>query len=241
MAAKDKKQAQVIKVTVKGAGSLPLDALTPLQGELKTLDRENYEKYRRSLIENGISFVTHIWKNKGKNHIIDGHQGRFTMRKMRDEEGWKIPPVPVAYVDAKDFAEAKRKVLIAASEFGHMTNKSLFDFAQSADIPFDEIVASFSLADIDPAKFGEMFKDMPKVEDLPTPPSNGETMRSSSTGVKQVVLFYTAAAYDEFMELTNALGKKYGKENISDTLLEVVRAASPRKTVKRSGLVEAVR
>lgn len=233
---------QTLKVTVKGAGIVALDDLSPLQGELKTLDRENYERYRKSFIDFGISFVTHIWKHKGKNHIVDGHQGRFTMRKMRDEEGWKIPGVPVAYVEAKSFEEAKRKVLIAASEYGKMNNKSLFEFAKEADIPYDEIVASFTLPAIDMPKFMEMFKDMPQIENLPElPPGATPDMKHSSAGVKQVILFFTSEHYEEFMALTNELSKKYGKENISDTLLEVVREACPRKPKKSDRLVEAVR
>lgn len=232
----------MIKTSVKGAGFVKLDDLAPLQGELKTLDRENYEKYRKSLIDFGVSFVTHIWKHRGKSHIIDGHQGRFTMRKMRDEEGWKIPPIPVAYVEAKNFEEAKRKVLVAASEYGKMNVKSLFEFAQSADIPYDDIVASFSLPSIDQGQFMSMFKDMPKIDNLPTPPdSQTPDMKHSSDGVKQVLLFFTTENHEEFMGLTNELSKKYGKENISDTLLEVVREASHRKIKKRDGLVEAVR
>lgn len=225
--------AGTIKTSVKGAGLVKLDDLAPLQGELKTLDRENYEKYRKSLIEFGVSFVTHIWKNKGKNHIIDGHQGRFTMRKMRDEEGWKIPPIPVAYVEAKNFVEAKRKVLAAASEYGTMNNASLFEFAQSADIPYDDIVASFTLPSIDQGQFMSMFKDMPKIDNLPNVPDDpASAMKHSSDGVKQVLLFFTAENHEEFMRLTGELSKKYGKENISDALLEVVREASGRKTKK---------
>lgn len=239
----NKKSENVVKTSVRGAGTISLDELTPLQGELKTLERDNYEKYRKSIIENGISFVTHIWKHKGKNHIIDGHQGRFTLRKMRDEEGWKIPPVPVAYVEAKDFAEAKRKVLVAASEYGTMTAQSLYEFVQKADIPYDEIVASFALTAIDNDKFMQMFKDMPKVENLPVPEGMalGADMKHSSSGVKQVILFFTAENHEEFINLTMELSKKYGKENISDTLMEVVREASPRKTKKQERLVEAVR
>lgn len=238
-----KKSENILKTTVKGAGTLALNDLTPLQGELKTLERANYEKYRKSFIDHGISFVTHIWKHKGKNNIIDGHQGRFTLRKMRDEEGWKIPPIPVAYVEAKNIEEAKLKVLVAASEFGTMTEQSLFDFMKKADIPYDEIVASMALTAIDNSKFMAMFKDMPKVENLPAVQNNGagSEMKHSSDGVRQVILFFNAANHEEFIALTTGLSKKYGKENISDTLLEVVREASPREAKKHNRVAEAVR
>lgn len=226
---------QAVKTAVKGAAVVALEQLLPLQGELKTLDRDNYEKYRKSIIEHGITFVTHIWKHKGKYHVIDGHQCRFTLNKMKEEEGWKIPPVPVAFVEASTFEEAKRKVLIAASEYGKMSNKSLHEFALTADIPFDEIVASFTLPSITSEGLMELY-EMPPIESFnglnTSPGAQAPNMKSSSDGVKQVVLFFNGPNYDEFMKLTSDLGKKHGKENLSDTLLEVVREASNRKATK---------
>lgn len=219
---------KVVRIEVRGAAAVPLDMLKPFQGELKTLGREDYERLRHNILTYGYSFTIHTWVHEGEHYIIDGHQRLFTLKKMRDEEGFVVPELPISYVEAASFGEAKRKVLAGVSQYGKLTEESVMEFMRSADIPFEDLAANFSLPGIDMEKFMEMFAGPAPVEvETPTTVEVATPeMKHSSEGVKQIQLYYNQEDYQEFMQLTDALRLKLGKENVSDTLLEVLRESN---------------
>lgn len=214
-----------IRVTATGAALVPYEKLEAFQQDIKHLDKLRYEKLRKSVLDNGFSFTVHVWKNRGKHHIIDGHQRIFTVGQLVKNEGYKCPPLPVSFVQAKNFAEAKRKVLAGASQYGTFDESALAKYLEENDIPYDEVVAAFDFPEVDMAALAQKMENTP----VPTLPDvgDGETpeMRSSSDQVKQVVLFFTADKHDEFMKLCEALSNKWGLDNITDTVLEAVSAA----------------
>lgn len=213
---------QVLKVAVTGATTLPLESLEPFQGDLKRLEREEYEKLRKNLIENGISFTTHVWQHEGRNYIIDGHQRRFTMETMKNNEGWQIPEIPVSLVQADSFAEAKRKVLAGTSQYGKMTAKSLAEFAETNDIPYDEIVASFRFPEIDTSEFIEQFERVSEQLNAGPEIGNVPDIRHAGDDVKQVQLFFDKEKHAKFIMQVTALAEVYEKQNITDALAEIV-------------------
>lgn len=219
---------QALKIAVQGAATIPLDELIPFQGDLKRLDREQYEQLRNNMMENGFSFTIHVWQSEGSNYIIDGHQRLTALKMMRENEGWIIPDLPVSIVSADDFAGAKRKILAGVSQYGKYTEKSLFEFVKANDIPFDNIVASFSFPDINMEKLSGMFV-VPEVTDLPTVPQEHglpeSTIKSGSDGVKRVELFFDLEDYEEFMNNVNKLTSIYTTESITDTVVEAMREA----------------
>ena len=101
---------KMIEISAQGAGTLPLTAFENFQGDLKRLEREQYEKLRKNILELGFSFPVHVWANDGQNYIIDGHQRLTALKLMLENKGWQVPDLPVVYVNAKDRQEAKRKV-----------------------------------------------------------------------------------------------------------------------------------
>ena len=214
---------KVVKIAVQGALNLPIDSLEPFQGDLKTLDKTNYEKLRKAIIEQGYSFTIHVWQNEGKNYIIDGHQRLFTLKQMRELEAWQIPDLPVSIVSAVSFQEAKRKVLSGASAFGVVTEKGLLEFIKENDIPFDEIVASCAFTDVDFQKFSEKYLKDTAAQTIPEPEALPQAqMQSSSGSVKQIQLFFNNETYEAFIQKVNELAPQYGKDNITDTVMEAV-------------------
>lgn len=217
--------SEQIKITVKGAENAPLNTLVPFQGNLKELEREEYEKLRNGIKKLGFSFTVHVWRHQGKNYIIDGHQRIKAVTSMVDKEGFTCPPIPINLVEAKDFAEAKRKVLAGASQYGKMKDKGLFDFLKENDIPYDEVVAGFHFPEIDFGDFGSAFfpqlSDPKDVNGLPAG-TQGD-MKVGSDAVRQVQLFFDAATHEEFMAKANQLATLMGKANITDTVMECVR------------------
>lgn len=220
---------KTLKIAVQGAATIPLDALEPFQGELKRLDRADYEGLRNTLIDEGFSFTIHVWQNEGHNYIIDGHQRLAALKQMREQEQWQIPELPVSIVFADDFAKAKRKVLAGASTYGRMSAESLYEFAKANDIQMDEILKSFRFPEVNTERLMEFFGKM-KVEELPTAPDLPlPEMRSAGEGVQQVQLFFDSAMHAEFVTKVDELSRSYGKENITDTVMEAVREAYSAK------------
>lgn len=216
---------KTIKINVEGnANTLELNQLEAFQEDIKTLAKEQYEQMRDNIVKNGYSFVIHVWQSKGKNYIIDGHQRMFTLKQLQDAEGYKVPALPVAFVKAKTYEEAKRLVLAGASVYGRVNEQNLHNYMMNNNITYEEMAAEFDLPGVDYGAMAEQFMNMTLESHLPEPQANTPEMKSSSDQVKQVVLLFNAENYQEFMTKAEALSKIYGTENITDTVMEALRA-----------------
>jgi hypothetical protein len=213
-----------IRIEVKGNQTLPLEKLEPFQGALKHLGKTEYENLRKTLIDFGFSFVVHVWKDNDRYFIIDGHQRVFVLNQMVKIEGWEVPEIPVAIVEAKSFGEAKRKVLAAASQYGTVTEASLSLYLKDNDIQFDEIVANFHFPEVDFSEMADQFaQGIPEVVHDMSEEGEEKTSASGSNQVKQLQLFFRLEDYNEFISKVEALQETYKSDNVSDTLLEIVR------------------
>lgn len=154
-----------IKITVRSAETVPLNSLEPFQGELKSLEPDRYEKLKSVILKMGFSFAVHIWRNGGKNFIIDGHQRIKCVKTMVEKEGYACPPIPVNLVEAKDFTEAKKKVLAGASQYGTVQQQGLYDFMKESGIDFEDLNASFDFPDVDFDDFKIGFFEAPPPKD----------------------------------------------------------------------------
>src|SRR5262245_14154200 len=113
--------AKAVRITCKGAALVPLDELEPFQGELKVLSEEDFQKGRASILRYGFSFPFFVWKSGTHNYCLDGHQRDRILRRMRDDEGYKLPAgFPVAWIDAASVKEAKEKILLLSSQYGKL-------------------------------------------------------------------------------------------------------------------------
>jgi len=139
---------KTLRITCTGAGTAALDDLRPLQGDLKSLSDENYEKLKRSILEHGFSFPFFVWKNKGKLFVLDGHQRDKVLPRLR-AEGYAIPPLPVAYIEAANEKEARKKILLLTSEYGHMTDESLVQFLKDSDLTLADLTGTVALPAVD--------------------------------------------------------------------------------------------
>jgi len=217
---------KVIKIAVEGKATVPIDDLTGFQGDLKSLDKENYEKFRKGVIDHGFSFAVHIWKDQGKNYIIDGHQRIFGLKQMRENEGWNIPPIPVNIVQADSYEQAKKKVLLGASVYGRVNEDALFAYMTENNIDIDTLLSSADFAEIDMTKFAEDFFDLEKIDPIATiDQAMAPEMRSASDSVRQVQLFFGSETHVEFMNKVKDLGEIYDTDNATDTVMECIREA----------------
>lgn len=140
---------------------MPIDELTPLQGALKTLSKENMTRLSSVIAQEGITEPISIWvdpKTK-KTMILNGHQRVHTLKKMRDD-GWKVPVIPVNVVQAKNIDHAKRLVLQLTSQYGTMNPESAFEFINELGLTAEEISSTLNFADFDMTRFlDEYFTD----------------------------------------------------------------------------------
>lgn len=140
-----------LKISCTGAGVLPLGDLLPLQDELKTLSDEDYGRLKKSLLKHGFNFPFFVWRCDFKAYTLDGHQRLKALRRL-EREGYAIPPLPVAFIEAANAKQAKEKILLISSQYGRMTEKSLAGFLADADLAIADLLDSIRLPEIDVSK-----------------------------------------------------------------------------------------
>lgn len=109
--------------------SLPhiaIDKLEPFQGDLKDLSAREYEKLKKSIVENGIIVPFFVWKETGK--LLDGHQRHHVFIN----EDW-YTDVPVIYISAENEQDAKKKLLVITSQYGKVTQEGWDSFVFDLD------------------------------------------------------------------------------------------------------------
>lgn len=127
-----------IRIECKGADVLPIDAIEEFQGNLKKRTKKDIDQIITSIEKYGFSFPFFIWKGTGHNLCLDGHGRIQALAEMR-RRGEDLPLFPVVYVDAKDDAEAKQKLLRLNSQYGQMTIDSVLEFADGIELDTSEI------------------------------------------------------------------------------------------------------
>ena len=127
-----------IEINCTGSDTIQLHELTEFQGELKERSAGDVEKIIKSIKKHGFSFPFFVWKNDGKNNVLDGH-GRLLALKQMAAAGEEIPALPCVYISAKDEAEAKEKLLKLNSQYGRMTAESVLEFVGDTDIELEDL------------------------------------------------------------------------------------------------------
>jgi len=117
-----------IRIACTGSDMLPLDAIEDFQGGLKKRGKKEIEQIITSIMRFGFSFPFYVWNGSGHNYCLDGH-GRIAALSELRRRGENLPTFPVVYIDAKDEAEAKQKLLRLNSQYGIMTMDSVLEFA----------------------------------------------------------------------------------------------------------------
>lgn len=161
--ANNKIMKKTINIACKGAGVMSIKDMTYFQGDLKTLTKENYEKLKKEIVETGYAYPIKVWtdKSEGKRYICGGHQTYRVLTQM-ETEGYEIPKVPVVDIYAKDFFEAKRRVLQDITQYGTVERQGLYEFMTHANIPIEDLEKSFIIPQVSldmPSFRAEFFHD----------------------------------------------------------------------------------
>jgi DNA modification methylase len=141
--------SKTIKITCQAAATLPLEKLRPLQGGLKNLSEENAGKLRASILRHGVTFPFFVWRDrKGACWIIDAHQRDKVLQALSDE-GYRVPAVPVAWIQARNETEAREKILLCNSRYGEMSPESLRQFIGESMLAGQSLEQVVVLPDLD--------------------------------------------------------------------------------------------
>lgn len=147
---------KTVKIASQGADYAALDEFIHFQGTLKFLSDENYKKLKKQIIKLGFSEPLAVWLKDDQKILLNGHQRVATLKRMRDEDNYEVPYLPYSVVEAKDEAEAKKKVLSLASEYGKVTEEGLAQFANESSISIADIQDSFCFDSIDYQRVSEL-------------------------------------------------------------------------------------
>jgi hypothetical protein len=128
----------MIEIKCRGADTLPLDLIEDFQGGLKKRTKKEIDQIIKSIKEYGFSFPFFIWNGTGHNYCLDGH-GRIQALSQMRQAGEDLPLFPVVYIDAKDEAEARQKLLRMNSNFGIMTVDSVLEFTGNIDVEWGDL------------------------------------------------------------------------------------------------------
>lgn len=124
--------AKSIRITCQGAQTLPLDRIEEFQGNLKKLSKKNLEKLKKRIIEDGFNVPFFVWDHEGMYKALDGHQRIKALCSLR-EEGWDIPLLPVAFIEASDEQDARKKLLAISSQYGEFDSEELAGWLSEMD------------------------------------------------------------------------------------------------------------
>ena len=136
-----------INIACKAADTLPLEKLTVIQGDLKSLSDSNSLKLKNSILKYGFSAPIFVWESgvkKPKYNVLDGTQ-RLSVLKVLKSEGYKIPLLPVVYIQAKNKKEALGKLLHITSQYGEFEREGLDIFLLGIDAD-EEFLQTIRLA-----------------------------------------------------------------------------------------------
>lgn len=172
-----------VRIAVRGTGTMAIASLHNLQGDLKSISAENKAKLRKEILETGFAFSPHVWQDPATQevYLLDGHQ-RVQVLKDLESDGFTVPPVPVTYVEAASLREAKRRILQASSQYGHMNAQGLYDFMLLSDIAVDDVKVSFDLPQIDVKKLDNLFQPQVSEASQPPPPALAEQGKAVTDG-----------------------------------------------------------
>lgn len=188
-------------IQVHNPTKLPLikisDAL-PVQGDLKVLTQENYDKLKKSIEDDGFYLPIFVWEYEGDFYLLDGHSRQKVMLK----EGWDVE-VPYVAIEAADYEEARRKILYISSQYGVITEDGFNDFIVGlehldiSNIHFDALdytLATESFVDVteqEDEELASMVEDQPRLHSLTIKSQDEETILEINDAIRDIVNGYS--------------------------------------------------
>ena len=123
-----------IKIACKAHSELPYASIRPFQGTFKSISKRNLATLKSNITADGFVAPIFVWANGKATYCLDGHQRLLALAEL-EAEGWTVPPVPVAVVEAETKKEARVRLLEIASQFGDVSIVGLEEFLGELEMP----------------------------------------------------------------------------------------------------------
>lgn len=188
-------------VNPMGLPLIKISDAIPVQGDLKALSKENYDKLKASIESDGFYIPLFVWQHDGDTYLLDGHSRQKVMLK----EGWDIE-VPYVAIVADDYDEARRKILYISSQYGVVTEDGFNDFIVGlehldiSNIHFDALDYTLAEANIidfndeEDEELAKMVSEKPKVYSLSIKSENEQTILDINDAIRDIVDGYDDAS-----------------------------------------------
>jgi len=153
-----------VVIKCQGNSTAKLGELNIIQGHLKELTDKNYSKLKNQILKNGFVAPFFTWSKvngqpKAKD-LLDGTQRKLTLLRMLDEKISMPEDFPIVEIDAPDEKAAKKIILALSSQYGKLSEESLFEFSHDL-LDFEELSDSFEFDAIEMEHFEKNFYDKP--------------------------------------------------------------------------------
>lgn len=159
---------KLIKITCESSGLKSIEEIEAFQGDLKTIDDEDFKKLKKSIIKYGFSFPIFLWRD----NILDGHQ-RLKAVTSLIEDGYKLDGnlLPVDYIEAKDRKEAAEKLLLINSRYAKIDQSGFDLFVEDFEIDIADMSGLLEIPEIEislpetgETSYEDEWQDMPEFE-----------------------------------------------------------------------------
>jgi len=140
-----------MKISFIKTENIELSKLYEFQGELKQLSKENYNKLRKSMFDNGFAEPFVVWEDKKENkiYVVGGNQRLRVLSGMKNA-GEEIPSdYPCNFVECESRWHAKKLLLALASQYGQITQDGLYEFSMENDFNIDFLNENFNFPGLD--------------------------------------------------------------------------------------------
>lgn len=110
-----------------------IENLSFFEKDIKVRNGYDIKRMKQSIEKSGFICPLFIWRNGDTDILLDGKTRVLALLALA-KEGWEIGQIPVVYVEAKNEAEAKEKVLQVNSRYGKITEASFDFFVKDANL-----------------------------------------------------------------------------------------------------------
>lgn len=146
--------------------------LLPLQGAVRWLPEEGYERLKNSFSSEGMCLPFFVWKKGESYFILDGHGREKLFKKedatFEDSYGNETHEVPCIVVEAVDEQDARKKILLINSNYQQWTTnkEEINQFINKIDLNWINEATNIPQLSLPDLKLSELFlPEQPEFEE----------------------------------------------------------------------------
>lgn len=127
----------------------------------KSMSSEDLEKAINSISNNGFINPLIVWNG----YILDGHHRQAVLNEI-EKRGHCVPDlIPAVEIACKNIEEARKLVLLYASQYAKVTGDGLYEFLHTGNIDLSEIETECDIPGINFETFKREYFDMEDLEE----------------------------------------------------------------------------